>query len=75
MSYLYDEDGRQVTPLLKSQPEEGGRAKDNNAARFRKQRDGLYVILVPIDNPEAYMKIEYEDDNDDAGDEATMDES
>ena len=53
---------------------EGGRAKINNAARFRKHRDGIYIVYLPIDDPDAYMKIQNEDENDDAGDEPTMDE-
>lgn len=64
---------QQVTPSVRTQPLEGGRAKVNNAARFRRQRDGLYVVLVPVENPAAYMKAD--DDNDgDAGDKARMDE-
>jgi hypothetical protein len=46
----------QATPSIKDQPIEEGIAKDNNAARFRKKRDGLYIILEPVENPEAYMK-------------------
>jgi hypothetical protein len=59
-----------VIPSVRNQPLEEGDAKLKNAARFQKQTDGLYVILVPIDNPEAYWKI----DDGDGGDEARMDE-
>lgn len=65
-------DSGQATPSVKNQPEEGGRARDNNAARFLKKEEGLYVVLVPIENPEAYMKTDYGDDNDDGGDGAGM---
>lgn len=61
-----------MTPSVKNQRLEDGRAKANNAARFERQRDGLYVVLVPVENSEAYMNIEYDDDND-VRDEADMD--
>ena len=56
----------QPTPSVRDQPIEEGRAKDNNAARFVKKREGLYVVLEPVKNPEAYMKVDYDDCGDDA---------
>jgi hypothetical protein len=29
-----------------------------------KKREGLYVVLEPVKNPEAYMKVDYDDDGD-----------
>jgi hypothetical protein len=72
-SWVHGVDERQVTPSVRDQPIEDGRAKDNNAARFVKKREGLYVVLVPIEKPEACMKI---DDGDNyGGDEGGKDRS
>ena len=68
-------DDGQATPSVKNQPEERGRAKDNNAARFLKKREGLYFVLVPIENPEAYMKIDHDGDNRDGRNETDTNES
>ena len=69
--WLYDASGKQVTPSIKGQKIEAGRARDNNARRFAKQKGGLYVVLNPVKSPEKYMKIpaltEEDDDNDDGG--------
>jgi len=59
-SFRYGGPVGQATPSVRNQPVEGGRAKDNNAARFRKKRDGLYVVFEPLDNPELYMKADDE---------------
>jgi hypothetical protein len=55
---LNDEDGRQVTPSVKNQPIEEGRAKDNNARRFVRKIDGIHWIYERIKSPEAYMKVQ-----------------
>jgi hypothetical protein len=43
---------------VKDQPIEEGHARENNAKRFMKKRVGLYVILEPVKNPEAYWKLQ-----------------
>lgn len=62
-SWLYGGPKGQATPSIRDQPIQEGRAKENNAARFLKKRDGLYVVLEPVKNPEAYMKVDYDDDD------------
>jgi hypothetical protein len=51
------------------QPIEGGRARENNAKRFVKKRVGLYVVLEPVKNPEAYWKVQEPADNDEENEE------
>jgi hypothetical protein len=53
--WLYDANGKQVTPLLDGLPTEEGHPKENNAKRFMKKREGLHVVLVPIETPEAFQ--------------------
>jgi hypothetical protein len=53
---------------VKNQPVEGGRASENNAKRFIKKRQGIYVVLEPVKNPEAYMKFNADGNNDIDGD-------
>jgi len=66
MSWLTDSHGKQVTPSIKGQLIEEGRARDNNARRFVKKREGIYVVLEPIKNPEEYAKVQiYDDEGDD----------
>jgi hypothetical protein len=59
-----------VTPSVKNQPVEEGRARVNNAGRFRKKREGLYVVLEPIQDPEVYLKMKNPDN--DEGDEVEI---
>lgn len=47
-SYLMDSNGREVTPSVKDQRIEEGRAKDNNEKRFRKKREGIHIVLEKI---------------------------
>jgi hypothetical protein len=63
-SWLHGGPKGQLTPSVRDQPIEEGRAKDNNARRFVKKREGLYVVLEPVKNPEAYMNVDYDDDGD-----------
>jgi hypothetical protein len=74
-----DKEGRQVTPSVRDQPVEEGRAKDNNARRFVKKVDGIHWVYERIKSPEAYMKVQVPqtgNDNDgDDEDDIQMDES
>lgn len=54
--WLMDNNGRQVTPSVKDQPIEGGRAKDNNAKRFTRKVEGIYWVYERIESPKAHMK-------------------
>jgi hypothetical protein len=60
-SWLHGGPEGQATPSVRYQPFEEGRAKVNNAARFRKKRDGIYVVLMPVEDPDAYMKNKLDD--------------
>lgn len=51
---------------MADQPIEEGHARENNARRFVKKRMGLYVILEPVKNPEAYWKVQGFGDDDGA---------
>ena len=53
---MKDKDGRQVTPSVKDQPIEEGRARDNNARRFVRKIDGIHYIYERIKSPEVYRK-------------------
>jgi hypothetical protein len=53
-----DEHGRQVTPSVRNQQIEEGRAKENNARRFVRKLDGIYWVYELIKSPEEYMKIQ-----------------
>ncbi|KAE9380281.1 hypothetical protein N431DRAFT_361804 [Stipitochalara longipes BDJ] len=74
--WLKDEDGRQVTPSVRNQPIEEGRAKENNARRFVRKIDGIHWIYERIRSPEAYTQVQVQvpqtgdtsdgDDEDDA---------
>jgi hypothetical protein len=55
---LKDKDGRQVTPSVKDQPIEEGRARDNNARRFVRKIDGIEYVYERIKSPEAYRKVQ-----------------
>lgn len=73
--WLKDKDGRQVTPSVKDQPIEEGRAKDNNARRFVRKIDGIHYIYERIRSPEAYMKVQAPPSDGDDEDDNRMDES
>jgi hypothetical protein len=51
--WLFDENGKQVTPSIDGLPLEDGHPTDNNAKRFMKKREGLYVVMVPVDKRHA----------------------
>lgn len=64
-SWLNDAEGNQVTPSVENQPVERGKASVNNAKRFIKKREGIYVVLEPVKDPEAYMKFPVDDGDSD----------
>jgi hypothetical protein len=64
-----------VTPSVKDQPIEEGRAKDNNARRFLRQIDGVDYIYERIRSPEAYMKVQAPPSDGDDEDDNQMDGS
>lgn len=47
--WLFDSKGRKVTPSLETQRVEQGIPAENNARKFTKKRDGLDVLLVPLE--------------------------
>lgn len=51
--WLFDLNGKQVTPSLESLPIEDGHPKENNTKRFMKKREGLHLVLVPIESSDA----------------------
>lgn len=77
-----------MTPSVKDQPIEEGRARVNNAGRFRKKREGLYIVLEPIQDEETREReslyvldpikkdagayLKIENHDDDKGDEVRM---
>lgn len=58
MQWLLDKNGRQVTPSVKDQPIEGGRAKDNNARRHKRKFDGIGYIYERVKSPEGDKKVQ-----------------
>ena len=54
--WRYNEDGKQVTPSVKNQKIDHGNPKETNAKRFKKRREGLYVVYDLIEGPEVYKK-------------------
>lgn len=58
--------GKLVTPSVENQAIEGGRPKKNSRKRFTKEddSDGINRVLVPVKNPEEYMKINVDDEYD-----------
>jgi hypothetical protein len=54
--WLMDHNGRHVTPSVKDQPIEEGRAKDNNAKRFNRKVEGIYWVYERIESPKAHVK-------------------
>jgi hypothetical protein len=46
---------------VKGQEIEMGVARENNARRFKKKREGMYVILEPIETLDSYMKAVVDD--------------
>lgn len=51
--WLYDSAGNMVTPSLEGQHIEQGKPAENNAKKFTKVREGLDILLVPIDHKKA----------------------
>jgi len=47
-TFLTDLSGRQVTPAVTGQRIEEGSAKENNARRFRRRREGVHMVLEPV---------------------------
>jgi hypothetical protein len=54
--WLIDNNGHHVTPSVKDQLIEEGRAKDNNAKRFNRKVEGIYWVYERIESPKAHMK-------------------
>ncbi len=54
--WLMDNNGRHITPSVKDQLIEEGRAKDNNAKRFNRKVEGIYWVYERIESPKAHVK-------------------
>lgn len=69
MPWLFDQNGKQVTPSVVGQPIEHGQAKHNNARRFKElternerlHADDLKIILQPAEDRDSYTK--FDDDS------------
>ncbi len=68
-NWLCDENGVQVTPSVEGQKVEKGNAKLNNAKRFRKKRQGIYMVLEPVANSHDYKKAQVDGGDDEDEDE------
>ncbi|TAQ87960.1 hypothetical protein B7494_g3729 [Chlorociboria aeruginascens] len=68
-SWLNDAMGNQITPSVKNQPIEEGRARENNARRFEKKLEGIYVVLTPKKLAKGTYTVCNEVDEDEAKDE------
>ena len=63
MPFLYNASGKQVTPSVRGQLIEGGRARDNNGRRFVKRKEGIDIVLEPVKSLEAYLKVQVPNDD------------
>ena len=62
-TYLYDKNGRQVTPSVENQLIEDGDPKRNNTRRFERAISGLDYVLNPRSNQTYANPIKIEKDN------------